>query len=155
VTLSFTIATIAFLLVALSSIIALPVALNYLPLPGVTTLLLEIGRWPILLLLVTLGLTLIYRYVRAVRNRDGNGSPGAVPLPLFVWLAASTLFSWYAANFGSFNKTYGSLGAVIGFMTWVWLSIIVVLIGAKFNVAWSGNRNECIHGDDSMKGLRR
>jgi membrane protein len=50
-----------------------------------------------------------------------------------MWLAASALFSWYAANFGSFNKTYGSLGAVIGFMTWIWLSVIVVLIGAKLN----------------------
>jgi len=50
-----------------------------------------------------------------------------------VWLAASALFSWYAANFGSFNKTYGSLGAVIGFMTWIWLSVIVILIGAKLN----------------------
>ena len=50
-----------------------------------------------------------------------------------VWLAASALFSWYAANFGSFNKTYGSLGAVIGFMTWIWLSVIVVLVGAKLN----------------------
>jgi membrane protein len=50
-----------------------------------------------------------------------------------LWLAASALFSWYAANFGSFNKTYGSLGAVIGFMTWIWLSVIVVLIGAKLN----------------------
>ena len=43
------------------------------------------------------------------------------------------LFSWYAANFGNFNKTYGSLGAIIGFMTWMWLSIIVVLVGAKLN----------------------
>jgi membrane protein len=43
------------------------------------------------------------------------------------------LFSWYAANFGSFNKTYGSLGAVIGFMTWIWLSTIVVLVGGKLN----------------------
>ena len=50
-----------------------------------------------------------------------------------MWLAASVLFSWYAANFGNFNKTYGSLGAVIGFMTWMWLSIIVVLVGAKLN----------------------
>src|SRR5947208_13145651 len=50
-----------------------------------------------------------------------------------AWLAASALFSWYVANFGSYNKTYGSLGAIIGFMTWMWLSIIVVLIGAKLN----------------------
>jgi membrane protein len=48
-------------------------------------------------------------------------------------LAASVLFSWYVANFGSYNKTYGSLGAIIGFMTWIWISIIVVLVGAKLN----------------------
>jgi membrane protein len=49
------------------------------------------------------------------------------------WLIASLLFSWYAANFGSFNKTCGSLGAVIGFMTWIWLSAIVILIGGELN----------------------
>ena len=50
-----------------------------------------------------------------------------------TWLVSSALFSWYVANFGSFNKTYGSLGAIIGFMMWMWLSIIVILVGAKLN----------------------
>jgi membrane protein len=50
-----------------------------------------------------------------------------------AWLAASALFSWYVASFGSYNKTYGSLGAIIGFMTWIWLSVIVVLVGAQLN----------------------
>jgi Virulence factor BrkB len=50
-----------------------------------------------------------------------------------IWLVASVLFSWYVANFGSYNKTYGSLGAIIGFMTWIWISIIVVLVGAKLD----------------------
>ena len=45
----------------------------------------------------------------------------------------SLLFTWYAANFGSYNKTYGSLGAIIGFMVWIWLSGIVVLIGAEID----------------------
>jgi membrane protein len=43
------------------------------------------------------------------------------------------LFSWYVANFGSYNKTYGSLGAIFGFMTWMWLSMVVVLVGAKLD----------------------
>ena len=43
------------------------------------------------------------------------------------------LFSWYAANYGSYNKTYGSLGAVIGFMTWIWISTIVILAGAELS----------------------
>jgi membrane protein len=50
-----------------------------------------------------------------------------------LWLAASALFSFYAANFGNFNATYGSLGAVIGFMTWMWISAITALIGAELN----------------------
>ena len=50
-----------------------------------------------------------------------------------AWIAASVLFSWYVANFGSYNKTYGSLGAIIGFMTWIWIPIIVVLVGAKID----------------------
>jgi membrane protein len=45
----------------------------------------------------------------------------------------SLLFSWYVANFGSYNETYGSLGAVIGFMTWIWISTMVVLLGAELN----------------------
>jgi membrane protein len=50
-----------------------------------------------------------------------------------LWLVGSMLFSWYVTNFGSYNETYGSLGAAIGFMTWIWISSIVVLLGAEIN----------------------
>jgi len=50
-----------------------------------------------------------------------------------AWLVVSVLFSWYAANFGTYNKTYGSLGAVVGLMTWMWLSSIVILLGAELD----------------------
>ena len=133
VTLSFTIATIAFLLIALACVIALPVALNFFPVLGVTTLLLKTARWPLLLVLVALGLTLIYRYGPSRDEPRWQWITWGSAFAAIVWLAASALFSWYAASFGSFNKTYGSLGAVIGFMTWMWLSIIVVLLGAKLN----------------------
>ena len=49
------------------------------------------------------------------------------------WVVASMLFSWYVAHFGNYDETYGSLGAVIGFMTWMWLSSIIVLVGAELN----------------------
>ena len=133
VTLSFTIATIAFLLIALACVVAFPVMLNHLPAPGVTGWLLNIARWPILLVLVALGLTLIYRYGPSRTEPRWQWITWGSAFAAVIWLAASALFSWYAANFGSFNKTYGSLGAIIGFMTWMWLSIIVVLIGAKLN----------------------
>jgi len=50
-----------------------------------------------------------------------------------AWLAVSTAFSAYVARFGSFDRTYGPLGAVIGFMTWAWISSMVVLLGAELN----------------------
>ena len=59
-------------------------------------------------------------------------TPGSI-FAAVVWLVGSILFSWYVANFGSYNETYGSLGAVIGFMTWIWLSAVVVLTGAEIN----------------------
>ena len=133
VTLCFTIATIGFLLVALACVIAFPVVLNHLPAAGVTGRLLNIARWPVLLVLVAVGLTLIYRYGPSRTEPRWQWISWGGAFAAAIWLAASALFSWYAANFGSFNKTYGSLGAIIGFMTWMWLSIIVVLVGGKLN----------------------
>ena len=133
VTLCFTIATLVFLLIALACVIALPVALNYLPLPGVTALVLKVAPWPILLVLIALALALIYRYGPSRTEPKWQWITWGSAFAAIAWLAASALFSWYAANFGNFNKTYGSLGAIIGFMTWMWLSIIVVLVGGKLN----------------------
>jgi membrane protein len=50
-----------------------------------------------------------------------------------AWIAVSVLFSWYVAHFGSYNKTYGSLGAIMGFMTWIWISLVIILVGSKFD----------------------
>jgi membrane protein len=95
--------------------------------------LLDIARWPILLALVAFGLTLIYRYGPSRTEPRWQWITWGGAFAAFTWLAASALFSWYAASFGTFNKTYGSLGAIIGFMMWMWLSIIVILVGAKLN----------------------
>jgi Virulence factor BrkB len=50
-----------------------------------------------------------------------------------LWMAASMLFSWYVATFDSYNKTYGSLGAGVGFMVWLWISVVIVLLGGELN----------------------
>ena len=133
ITLLVTLGIVAFNLLTLGAIVAIPVALAYVPLPGVTALIVKIGRWPLLFLLVTIALAVLYK------NGPSRSEPrwhwftwGSISAAI-VWLAASALFSWYVASFGSYNKTYGSLGAVIGFMTWIWISIIVVLVGAKLN----------------------
>lgn len=131
--LAFTLGTIAFMLMAIVVITVLPVALEYVGLSRGTELLLRIGRWPALLLVVSLAIALIYRYGPSRDEPQWTWiSPGSA-LAALLWLVASLAFSWYAENFGSYNKTYGSLGAVIGFMTWMWISTIVILVGAKLN----------------------
>ena len=80
-----------------------------------------------------LGLAVLYRYGPSRDTAQWAWvTPGSL-VAAVLWLVASLLFSWYASNFGSYNETYGSLGAVIGFMTWIWLSAIVVLLGAEIN----------------------
>jgi membrane protein len=133
VTLFVTLGIVVFILLTLAAVVALPVALTYIPLPGVTALVVRIGRWPILFALVTLALAVLYKYGPSRAEPRWRWITWGSVSAAVVWLAASALFSWYVASFGSYNKTYGSLGAIIGFMTWIWISIIVVLVGAKLN----------------------
>jgi membrane protein len=133
ISLSFTIAGILFMLAALGSIIALPVLLEHVGTSTTTNLLLRVGRWPTMGLVIALALAIIYRYApsrEAPRWRWITWGSGIAAL---AWLGASGLFSWYAASFGKFNETYGSLGAIIGFMTWLWISAIIVLLGAEID----------------------
>jgi membrane protein len=132
-TLTFTIGAIVFLLLAIAVVVLLPVALAYIPLPGGTDLIVKIARWPIIFGLITFGLALLYRYGPSRTQPRWRWITWGSAFASIAWLAASVLFSWYVANFGSYNKTYGSLGAVVGFMTWIWISIMVVLVGAKLD----------------------
>jgi membrane protein len=131
ISLSYTLGAILFTLSALGAVVVLPVALSYVGLSNAGDLLLRIGRWPALLVLLTLALAFIYRYGPSRQTARWRWITWGSALAAILWLAASVLFSWYAANFGNYNATYGSLGAVIGFMTWLWISAIVILIGAE------------------------
>jgi membrane protein len=131
--LTFTLCFIIFILLSIAIVVALPVALNYIPLPGVTDLLVRFARWPILFALMAFALAVLYRYGPSRTRPRWRWITWGSAFATLAWLGASVLFSWYVANFGSYNKTYGSLGAVIGFMTWIWISIIVVLVGAKLD----------------------
>ena len=131
--LGFTLAAIAFVLAALGAVVVVPVVLNYLWLSSFADLFVRGIRWPAMFLVVALGLACVYRFGpsrEAPRWRWITWGSGAATI---LWLGASALFSWYAANFGKFNETYGSLGAAIGFMTWIWISAIAILLGAELN----------------------
>ena len=131
--LTFTVGIIAFMLLAMGAMVALPIVLDHVGLGRVTEALIKLGRWPVMFLVVALGIALLYRYGPSRDTAKWRWVSWGSALAAIVWIVASILFSWYAANFGSYNKTYGSLGAVIGFMTWIWISTIVVLLGAELD----------------------
>jgi membrane protein len=131
VSLLFTAAAIGFLIAGVTCLVAAQVMLAQLP--SFAAAALDYLRWPALLAITTLTFASIYRYGPSRATSKWRWiSRGSVAASI-AWLGTSALFSWYAANFGSFNKTYGSLGAAIGFMTWIWLSVIIVLLGGKVN----------------------
>jgi membrane protein len=86
-----------------------------------------------LLIFLMVALAFIYRYGPSRERARWRWITWGSALAAIFWLAASVLFSWYTANFGKYNETYGSLGAVIGFMTWLWISAIVILLGAELD----------------------
>lgn len=134
VSLTFTLLTIVFVMVAIGAVVVVPVVLNFLGLGDATELVIKIARWPALFIVVTLALAFLYRYGPSREKARWHWLTWGSVFAAVGWLVVSILFSWYAENFGNYNKTYGSLGAIIAFMFWIWLSIIVVLIGGELNV---------------------
>jgi membrane protein len=133
VALAFTLGTIFALMFVLSAVVVAPIVLSQLGLSGASETLIDLARWPILLGLVILGLTILYRYGPSLTDPHWTWLfPGNV-IAAVSWLILSGLFSWYIAHFGNYDATYGSLGAAIGMMTWMWISMIVVLLGAELN----------------------
>jgi membrane protein len=116
ISLCFTIGGVVFILGALGSIVAVPVILNYVGLSDLGDLLLRLGRWPAMYLTLTIALAVIYRYGPSREAPQWGWITWGSAIAALLWLAISGLFSWYAANFGKFNETYGSLGAAIGFI---------------------------------------
>ena len=133
ISLSFTIAGIVFVLSALAAVVAVPVLLNYLYLSNLSDLLIRIARWPAMFIALALAIACIYRFGPSRAAPRWHWITWGSSAATLLWLGASALFSWYAANFGTFDETYGSLGAVIGFMTWLWISAISILLGAELN----------------------
>ncbi len=93
----------------------------------------DIAKWPVLLVVVVVMITLLY-YASPNAKLRGIKSivPGSV-LAVVIWLIASAAFAFYVANFGSYNKTYGALGGVVIFLVWLWITNVAILLGAELN----------------------
>lgn len=155
VSLGFTAGALLFLILALFAVVVLPVAFKFVGIGG-DAWWIALLRWPALLLAVLGGLSVLYRYGP---SRDAPRwrwvTPGSSVAALF-WLGGSLLFSWYVSSFGSYNQTYGSLGAAIGFMTWIWISLMIVLMGAQLNAEMEHQTAEdTTVGEPQPLGTRR
>ncbi len=133
VSLAFTFGAFAFVALALASVVVVPLVMSWLGLESVTAQLVEILRWPLLMLVVLLGLAVLYRYGPSREKAGWRWLSVGSAFATVAWLGGSLLFSWYLSNFANYDATYGSLGAAIGLLTWLWLSVIVILVGAELN----------------------
>lgn len=129
ISLGFTVAAIVFVLLAIGAIVALPAVLS----SGATALIGKIARWPILLIIIAVALAFVYRYGPSRSTPQWRWITWGSAFAAIGWVVVSILFSLYTANFADYNKTYGSLGAIIGFMVWIWLSTTVMLMGAEID----------------------
>jgi membrane protein len=130
-TLTFTIGGVVAVLLVTAVVVVTPVVLSYFPyLPAAELALL---RWPALFLFYVAVLTLLYRYGPCrSRARLRWLTPGGF-FAAVLNLGGSGLFSWYLSNVANYDATYGSLGTIMGFMFWIWVSTVVVLLGAELN----------------------
>ncbi len=131
-TYSFTFATLVFLVVMTSTLVAAPVAFERLGLTVLAAVWVPL-RWLVLLTIAAGGFSIVYRYAPCrARARWSWVSLGGI-VAACLWLGGSLGFSWYVNSVAHFDATYGALGAAIGFMMWIWFSVMVVLIGAELN----------------------
>jgi membrane protein len=129
-TYAFTLALLLFLVMVAAILVAAPIALDALSL---RTDILIGARWAVLFAVAVAAFSIAYRFGPSRRRPRWRWVVWGAVFAAFAWLAGSAGFSWYLNNIARLQVTYGSLGAVIGFMLWVWFSVLMVLIGAELN----------------------
>lgn len=93
----------------------------------------NIARWPIVLVIVVLAVAILYYATPNVQQPKFRWISSGAALAILVWILASVLFGFYVANFGSYNKTYGSLAGAIVFLLWLWITNLALLFGAELD----------------------
>ena len=131
--LAFTLAGILLFFVMLALIVGLPAVVNAIGLGGPIAWVLSIARWPLLALLLIIALSFLYAYGPSRDEPKWRWVTWGATFSTVLWLIGSMGFSFYVANFASYNETYGSLGAVVILLMWLWLSTYIILIGGEIN----------------------
>jgi membrane protein len=129
----FTLAAIAIGILFIAGVGVVPAVIAFMGLSGSEELLISLLRWPVLFVAAAIGICVLYRYGPSRERAKWRWVTWGAVFATALWLLASVLFSWYLANFADYNATYGSLGAVIGFMMWTWISVVILLLGAELD----------------------
>ena len=125
--------TLLFVVLAFVLIALVPLAISVMPLSPTQRMLISLGRWPALAALMVTGLGLLYRFAPCRRPAKWRWvSAGAITASL-LWLSGSAAFSFYVEHAPSYGQTFGTLGAVMLLLTWLFLSAFAVLLGAELN----------------------
>jgi membrane protein len=132
-TLLFTLIAMLSLMIALAAVVIAPIVLSAIGLSSLLSLSIAVVRWPLMLILVAVALAAIYRYGPSRAEPRWQWLSVGSAAAAVGWLITSVLFSWYISHFGADNATYGSLGAAVGMMMWMWISAIVLLLGGQLN----------------------
>jgi len=120
-------------LLAIGLVAILPSLLSALPVSGNTETLLNWLRWPVLIGGFMIALAVMYRYAPSRNEPQWKWVTAGALFATLLWVAGSAAFSFYVSQFGSYDKTYGSLGAIVVFLFWLFLSAFAILIGAELN----------------------
>jgi membrane protein len=132
-TLVLTVSGVIFAFLSLLLIAVIPAVLGLLPLGGFGKELVSAARWPVLLLLFGSALAVVYRYAPSRNEPRWSWVSWGAAAATLLWIVGSALFSLYVGRFATYNKTYGSLGAVVVLLMWFWMSAYAVLLGAELN----------------------
>ena len=130
---AFTLGALALMVLLFVALAVIPAMLAVLNLGPVRNLVIRLLRWPLLVLTLGLSLTVLYRHGPSRRSPEWRWVTWGSAFATISWLIMSIAFTTYLDRIANFNDTYGALAAPIGFLFWVWLSIIVIILGAEIN----------------------
>jgi membrane protein len=133
VALALTVGAVFFAIVAIAVVALLPIVVDVFPLPDSLKTTLGLGRWPLLVVMVSFALAAVYRFGPSREHPKWRWITWGAATATVLWIVGSAAFSLYASRFGSYDATYGSLAAPVILLLWFWVSTLAVLLGAEID----------------------
>jgi membrane protein len=139
VALTLTVTLVALAILALAAVVIAPIAMKFVHIDTGTAWLLEVIRWIVALFVLYAALSLLYRFGPNQRGARLRWITIGAATAVVLWIAASASLSYYLGHFGRYNEVYGSIGAVIGMLLWLYITAYLILLGAALNLRVHGN----------------